>query len=463
MDKGFLLFVFLGIFLVTCSYSVLAAESPTNLVFDQNTTASYDKEGNFTINWTAGSTEDQNYVLYIYADDVYFTSATNDSSLAYFFSNTTDANYTFTVEAENATGKANSTNISMIVDTTIPALLYTTNTPTNNTGANRTWIFVNVSSSDTNNDSIVYSLYNSTGLVFQNLTDATTMNWTGLSNNKVYYFNVTANDSATNSNSTSTRTFYLDGTAPSAVTLTSSSFTGTSLTITISATDALSGFGSSCTSSRSGASISGTGTSQTLTETGLSCGSSYSYIVTCSDRASNSKASSATSFLTSGCSGLGNVTPQFWTNTYVGISNEEFKQGVTKQLSEKHRIKMMIDTEAHYVGVVDLTETSAVINISSDPIQVTLNMGEDAKVDTTNDDYYDVYIKLNDIINNKADLTVKLIHEAISEGQKGPVETTGEIIGEKRSLIWLWVLIGIVLVIIIYFWKQEEINKLLKR
>ena len=173
----------------------------------------------------------------------------------------------------------------MVVDTTNPDIVYNPTTETDNGGANRTWIFVNITVTETNNDTATFHLYNSTGaipagLVYSNssnynLSEPVTINWTGLTNDEVYYFNVLVNDSANNSDESSDRTFYLDGTAPTSVTLTESSSTKTSLTLTISIVDALSGIASSCTADRSGASISGTGTSQTLTETGLGCGTSF--------------------------------------------------------------------------------------------------------------------------------------------------------------------------------------------
>ncbi len=322
MEKKNLVFGFVFILVIAGLVFVMAViTEPDNLIFEDNTTVNYDKEGIFTVNWTAGGSDEVNYTIYIYADDILYTSVINDSTTGYSFSNTTDANYTFTIEAVNSSDdKANSTNISIVVDTTNPDIIYNPTTETDEGGANRTWIFVNITVTETNNDTATFYLYNSTSLVYSNssnynLSEAITINWTGLSNDEVYYFNVTVNDSATNEDTSSYRTFYLDGTVPTSVTLTKSSSTKTSLTLTIAIDDALSGIASSCTVDRSGASISGTGTSQTLTETGLSCATSYSYIVTCSDKAGNSKASSSTSFSTSACSssGGGTTNPPEWT------------------------------------------------------------------------------------------------------------------------------------------------------
>ena len=83
------------------------------------------------------------------------------------------------------------------------------------------------------------------------------------------------------------------------------------------------------------------------------------------------------------------------------------------------------------------------------------------KFDVTEDNYYDIYVKLNNIENNKANLTVKNIHEEIHETDSG---ITGDAIGEEDSeegeeelvkgddnLTWLWILIAVIVLAIIAF------------
>lgn len=296
-------FRFFGVFLlltIVLSLYVVWAAAPTALKFTQNTTLNYDADGTVHLNWT-GIAADNSYNIYIYADDSLYTSAVNGSATGYVFTNTTDANYTFTVEAVNGTApNANSTNISMIVDTTNPVVSYIAGTPANNAGSNTlTSLFVNVSVVEANNDSLLFSLYNSTSLVRQNaslISAGLNINWTGLPVNVVYRYNVTVNDSATNSFTAPTRTFTLDNVAPS-VSLTKTTGGQTSLEL------AILGAEGTCTADRSGATISGS----VLTEKSLSCGKSYTYIVTCTDSAGNAGSSSATSFSTTGCSSGGPV------------------------------------------------------------------------------------------------------------------------------------------------------------
>ncbi|MCX6749742.1 MAG: hypothetical protein NTW17_03310, partial [Candidatus Pacearchaeota archaeon] len=211
-----------------------------------------------------------------------------------------------------------------------------------------------------------------------------------------------------------------------------------------SVSDATSGVSSSSSSSTSGSitSTSATGT--------------FTYTCSVVDNAGNSASSDATYSVTqtpgspSG-SGSGGGAITWVTQT---VATEIFEQGYTAQLGSKNRIKVQVASEDHYIGVVSVSATEAVIQISSDPVQVTLSAGEDAKVDVDDDSFYDVYVLLNSIINNKANVTVQKIHEAVPEGESG-VATTGELEGETTpaeegaSLLWLWILIGVVVVVAI--------------
>jgi hypothetical protein len=256
----------------------------------------------------------------------------------------------------------------------------------------------------------------------------------------VYNLTVYANDTINNLNTT-TISFTIDNTNPAPSALISSSATTSSLTITFSGADG------TCTADRSGATILGS----TLTETGLSCGASYAYTITCTDTAGNAGASSATSFLTSSCGNIGSSATSFYTSTYV-VSGEQFQQGYTKELALKHRAKVKVGAIYHYVGIKALTATTATVEIASDPVEVTLDVGEEVKIDVTEDGYYDIYVKLMGLVSNKANLLIKEIYEEIPEGE-GDIVTSGEIAGEvetipelEKNLTWLWILIGVLVV-----------------
>ena len=129
----FLLFAILGM------WFVLATSAPTALVFGRNTTANYD-EGNFSVNWSAGGADANNYTVYIAVSGSVFTTALNNSATGYSFNNWTEGNYSFIIGARNQTGIGNetnsTTNISIYVDRTAPVIaipLYTNATAKKNT------------------------------------------------------------------------------------------------------------------------------------------------------------------------------------------------------------------------------------------------------------------------------------------------------------------------------------------
>ena len=215
-------------------------------------------------------------------------------------------------------------------------------------------------------------------------------------------------------------------------------------------------------------------TSHSISLSGLSASTLYYYNVSSCDYWANCNTSSQYSFTTSAAGNGGNGgssnggTAGFWTNTYT-VSDEDFEKGIVKELSNKQRVKISINNEAHYIGVVNLTNTTATINITSNPIQVILSIGEEAKIDVLDDGFYDLFVRLNGINEGKANLTIKSIHEEIPEGE-GPMTTTGEEVEgeeERKKRLWLYglIVVGVVVIVIIFFylkkhlWKREFKNR----
>jgi hypothetical protein len=110
--------------------------------------------------------------------------------------------------------------------------------------------------------------------------------------------------------------------------------------------------------------------------------------------------------------GSGNLaqTLSFWILTYV-IGESDFKNGVTRELKTKERMKVIVDKKDYFVGIISMTSDSAVINVSSIPQQSILNIGEEKKFDVDNDSYYDIDVILKSILNDKANVTIKSIYE----------------------------------------------------
>lgn len=126
--------------------------------------------------------------------------------------------------------------------------------------------------------------------------------------------------------------------------------------------------------------------------------------------------------------GGGSSTQSFWTNTIAEDGIEFSEKGViSKNLSIKHRIRLNISNEQHFVGVISLTNNTVTINVSSTPQQAILNIGESKEFDVNEDGYYDLLIKLNIIAENKANLELNYIPKNIFEENKTKEEQSENI------------------------------------
>jgi hypothetical protein len=170
--------------------------------------------------------------------------------------------------------------------------------------------------------------------------------------------------------------------------------------------------------------------------------------------------------------GSGGGSPSFSYTKTIPKYGEEFSVfgSVQFEFKAKERVKLKINNEYHHVGVKQLINGKAIVEIASNHIEVELGVGEDIKVDVNSDGVYDIYVILNSILSNKADLTIKYLNEVISEEKNSKVETSGEIIkGEEiieeiqseeteKNLTWLWIILGIALIGIIawFFIRNKE-------
>jgi hypothetical protein len=112
----------------------------------------------------------------------------------------------------------------------------------------------------------------------------------------------------------------------------------------------------------------------------------------------------------------------FWLDTFTA-ADSDFASGFSKILLVKQRVKVRIDSEDHYIGIVSLGVNSATVNISSDPQQATLSVGEERKFDVSIDGYYDIYLKLNSVTNTTANLTIMQIYEKVPASEAANNQT----------------------------------------
>lgn len=378
----------------------------------------------------------------------------------------TPGNYTINVTLLNSTAFTNHSFNVYINDTTAPTAVEFVSAGTGlAASANLSQNYIPINASVTDNGIIKtfnITLTNiSSGLALNtsNFTSSATthfLNFTGLGDGN-YSVNATAVDSFDNSNLTSqVLIFTLDTVAP-IVTLSCTPITvniGNTITCTCAATDV--GSGVSSTSSTANPSTSSTGT--------------FTTTCTARDNAGNNATSNIVSYdvLTSDAapgSGGGGTT---YTKTYV-VTDEQFTEGYTKGIAKNEKMSIKISGITHNIGITALTSTTATISIFSIPQEATLSIGDERRFDVDADNYYEIYVKLNKIESNKADITIKSIYEkvvtateetATQEQQKQEAATTqaeGEL--DSKNLTWLWIVIIVVVVLIaggIWYYKNRK-------
>ncbi len=169
---------------------------------------------------------------------------------------------------------------------------------------------------------------------------------------------------------------------------------------------------------------------------------------------SSGTAPAASASSTANTGGSSSSPASYWTRDY-SISDSQLTSGYSQGLEVKARVRFSIFTQEHSVGVIALSNTTATINISSDPQTATLAIGEEKKFDLTSDNYYDISVKLLGIANSQANLTIKKISEKMPEtsnsqtaGTGSEAETTQETSASLKS-IQLWVIVIIIIVVIV--------------
>jgi len=128
------------------------------------------------------------------------------------WTNLIDGIYYYNVTINDVACYSNSTETRKItLDTTIPRIQFVS--PTTEPGIyDQNWIYINVTASDTNLDTIVIYLYNSTDLVNSTSSSSSPLyiNFTNLTiDTTIYYLNATVNDTLGHINNTETRTIQL--------------------------------------------------------------------------------------------------------------------------------------------------------------------------------------------------------------------------------------------------------------
>jgi hypothetical protein len=402
------------LFILVMPMILAAPSAPISLVFEDNSNTNYD-EGVFSVNWTSGGGEIEiEYYIYIYSDEVFLMVAPNSSDTGYQVSHPSDAKYSFIIEALNATnhGANSSANISINVETIIPSINivnFTDKPLRRNSETISMNVFANDSNSGLVGSSCVFGIdgNNYTVPVSSGWCNSTSISLTGAGDgNKTIFVHV--NDSANNVAVNSDYFVWVDSNGPVIVFTCTPSSVYANQNVTCECNVSDSGSGVNYTEFSVNPSTSELGTfTRTCTSVDLlgnSNSENFDYTVAAEGAPYDGDNPPDTSTDS-------NIS---WIYTY-SINETLFKEGYTKSLSLKRRIKAPIGSEDHSIGVIELNETHVKLEIASTPVERVLGIGEFFKLDILGDGYYDVYVLLNAILNNNsANLTVMNIHESVS-------------------------------------------------
>ncbi|MBT4257736.1 S8 family serine peptidase [archaeon] len=143
------------------------------------------------------------------------------------------------------------------------------------------------------------------------------------------------------------------------------------------------------------------------------------------------------------------------------VNETELLGGIEKTFEEKEIIQFSFNSETHEIIAEKVFEKSVEILIQSDPIRFTLNVGDWKKVNLNNDSYYDLYVELLSIVDQKAEIKIKKINEEIpvyglfdSQNETGNETGKGEIGEQKKETLKEFLFYGAILILVgflIYF------------
>jgi len=533
MDKRYSsFFVILSVLIVILlgwGVFVMASIAVVSLEANNNINVQYD-EGNFSINWTnetAGTdgTQDTSYAVYFYVDDVYYfgNQSHNDSENAsggnagFMFSNLTEGNYTFTIEAQNETGSAgytNSTNISIYIDRTAPVIDLRNSNGTQFLNAtfkqqNTSTLTMNISvidalSGETGSVCLVdINGTNQTVPVSNKWCNSTLINLTGVADGNVtikVYVNDTVNITGLNNSFV----VFVDATVPSATsscTPSTPTDSGEQVTCTCSGTDSGTGVDTSLTTADS-------------VRTADTAGS-FTYDCSVTDNAGNSDTATGT-YLVSGGGGTsssggggggGGGTTKSTTFTKITPGKVSIFKNFNPETGVKE-IQIQVNNEAQNVKVtvtkydnkpaaVSVEKTGKVyqyIQIAATNLETSLNkvtvqfkvekswissngldkdkisvfkFNEDSNkwdelstVYSGSDDTYEFFdVELTSFSFFAISEKTVVVEEEEDKGIVGDVLDGLGITGdEKRNLTWLWIVIAVLVVLVAVVMNREKFS-----
>jgi subtilisin family serine protease len=400
--------------------------------YPENNTKSKQAYQNFTCNSSIASISSLANVTFILSNAT--SLVYNETKNITGIENNTLFNYTFSQEnsyfwgcsaSSNSSYSASSGNFTFAYDITPPSI--SINNPRNNSWQNSANF--NISLNEAGN--CWFSLNNSENVSMSKDSAGLSFNYSSLLNQELYNASFYCNDTAGNLNSSSLIFFNVDLSKPNVTSISPAS--GYSETASLSsivfkynASDNLNI--TKCELILNNISVASNSSAINTTESNITyilSSGIYSWQINCTDEAGNIGNSSSRTLTISSpvvaaanSPGGGGSSGGSSTGIIYSVSFEQISSGVNKEIEKEDKIKFELNVngnnEKHLIKIQSLSLNSATLTINSTPMTLTLGIGEEKKINLDSDNYYDLYLKLNSIINSsKANLTIKAIYEKI--------------------------------------------------
>jgi hypothetical protein len=134
------------------------------------------------------------------------------------------------------------------------------------------------------------------------------------------------------------------------------------------------------------------------------------------------------------------------------IGNLQYNN-VTVNASENESFKFLVKNKSHEAKIISITSSQVVLLISSNPLQVEINLGETKQVDTDANGLNDLAINFNSVTDGKASLSFSELKEI-----SGVVTQTAA--QEKKRSMWPVIIIALVAIAGIIFFLRTRAKKL---
>lgn len=139
------------------------------------------------------------------------------------------------------------------------------------------------------------------------------------------------------------------------------------------------------------------------------------------------------------------------------LSESQLSSGVSKKLNSGEKVNIIINNQNHSLQLNKILNNSVNLTIRSEPIVIIISLGEERKINLTSINYYDLYIKVENVTKNSAGITLKEINESIypagnnaSRGKRYDISQNDTTPKESNNVL---VYVGIALVAgILLFW-----------